>query len=59
MNLYEVKKGRKYIVVQANSFLEVANFCEAKGYKDCRVCGMMSISDLNFYKANAPLLKDL
>lgn len=59
MNLYEIKIGKKYIVVKANSFLEVANFCEIKGYKDCRICGMMSIGELDYYKNNAPTLGEL
>lgn len=59
MNLYEIKIGKKYKIVKANNFNEVVTFTEQKKYKDCRVCGMMSNSELNFYKENAPLLKDL
>lgn len=56
MNLYEVKIGKKWMIVKAESMQEVNSFDSASDWK---VCGIMSRSELSNHKENAPHISEV
>ena len=44
MDIYEVKIKNRYQPVLANSFIELAEWAEANGYKSYRFVGIMPMS---------------
>jgi hypothetical protein len=55
-SFFEIKKGRKWTMVQASSIKALNQFCKDNGYSDWRMLGMQSIEQLEFNKKNAPIV---
>lgn len=45
--VYEIKKSRTWEKVRATSMKAISNFCKENGFKDWRMVGMMSRSELS------------
>jgi hypothetical protein len=45
-NIYEVKINRKWSKVRATSMIALNKWCETMGIKEWRMCGMISITEL-------------
>jgi hypothetical protein len=56
---YEVQVVSSYVVVKAESMQQCNDLCIEKGFRDWRVCGMMSRTQMIQHKANAPLLSEM
>lgn len=44
--IYEIKINRKWSKVRATSMIALNNWCNTMNIKQWRMCGMMSISEL-------------
>ena len=51
MKFFEIKKGRKWTMVIASGMSALNSYCEANGFTDWRMVGMMSRSELAHAKA--------
>ena len=49
-NIYEVKVDRKWIKVRATSMIALNKWCESVGITEWRMCGMISIEELEWSK---------
>lgn len=53
---FEIKKGRKWTMVQASSMKAINEYCKNNGYSDWRMVGMQSIEQLKNNKQNTPIV---
>ena len=45
-SVFEIKINRKWSKVRATSIMNLASWCDDNNIKEWRMCGMMSISEL-------------
>jgi hypothetical protein len=55
-SFFEIKKGRKWTMVQASSMKAINEYCKNNDYSDWRMVGMQSTEQLKYNKQNTPVV---